>query len=172
MNVPTRRIRDSLTANRIRFLSPPDDPVSRRALKKALRTLHNLEIMAVNIYKYQIHRQNDEYNRLLIAAMANEMTHVQDFHIQLLEYGFRPFLFRGAYWAVGMVIGFVSKSLGRRFSLRTGIWAEKKAVTHYGKLLESADWNAETKGIIEADREDEVHHIEQWMDLLDAGHTE
>ena len=167
MSEQTRRIRDTLTADQIRFLNPPEDPPENKALKNALQTLHNLEIMAVNIYKYQIRRKNDEYNRLLIAAMANEMTHVQDFHIKLLEYGFRPFIFRAAYWKVGMCIGFVSKCLGRRLSLRTGIWAEKKAVAHYGKLLESADWDDETKAVIEADRRDEVHHIEQWEALLE-----
>jgi ubiquinone biosynthesis monooxygenase Coq7 len=167
MSDQQRRVRDALNADQVHFRTPPDDPSDTKAIKKALRALHNLEIMATNIYRYQIHSKNDDHNRLLIAAMANEMTHIQDFHIKLLEYGFRPFLFRYAYWIVGLCIGFVSKCLGSRCVLRTGIWVETKAVHHYGTLLEAAPWDDETRAVIDADRQDEIHHIDQWRKLLE-----
>ena len=167
MNAEKKRVRDELNADQVRFRALPDDPSGKSAIKKALRALHNLEIMATNIYRYQIHSANDEHNRLLIAAMANEMTHIQDFHIKLLEYGFRPFLFRYAYWVAGLCIGFVSKCLGPRFVLRTGIWVESKAVHHYGELLDGAEWDEETRSVIDSDRQDEVLHVEQWKSLLE-----
>jgi hypothetical protein len=47
-----------------------------------------------------------------------------------------------------------------------GIWVETKAVEHYGQLLESIDWDEETRGIIEKDLADECGHIERWKSLL------
>ncbi|MCJ7675527.1 MAG: hypothetical protein MUO33_10300, partial [Sedimentisphaerales bacterium] len=71
-----------------------------KAIKKGLLTLHTLELMAQNIYKFQITKEHSELNRQLIAAMCNEMTHYQDFQVKLLEYGFKPSKFRLAYWMV------------------------------------------------------------------------
>ena len=135
-------------------------------IKKALRTLHTLEIMAVNIYKFQITRQDNELNRSLIAAMCNEMTHVQDFQVKLYEYGLKPGIFRWAYWIVGFVFGFFSKMIGEKAILKTGIWVETKAVSHYSELLAKVDWDEDTRKIIEKDQSDEYGHIEQWQKLL------
>jgi len=54
-------------------------PARRKAIKKGLTTLHNLERMAVNIYRGQITKRPTKENTQLISAMLNEMTHVQDF---------------------------------------------------------------------------------------------
>ena len=52
-------------------------PASRlKAIKKAMRKLHALETMAVNIYKYEITSARSPLNIQLVAAMANEMTHL------------------------------------------------------------------------------------------------
>ncbi len=83
-----------------------------KAIGKALQTLHALETMAVNIYKFQLTTKKSELNRQLTAAMCNEMTHLQDFQVKLYEYGFRPSVFRLAYWMVGFVFGFFSKLRG------------------------------------------------------------
>jgi len=140
--------------------------VQRKAARKALRTLHALEIMAVNIYKCQMTDENTELNRALNAAMANEMTHMQDFQTRLYEYGFTPDKLRARFWAVGYVFGLGSRMIGSTTMLKTGIWAEKKAVEHYGKLLASAQWDDETRVIIEKDREDEKGHIARWEGFL------
>jgi hypothetical protein len=50
--------------------------------------------------------------------------------------------------------------------LKTGIWAENKAVEHYGKLLAGADWDDETRAMIEKDRADEYGHIARWEGFL------
>jgi len=58
-------------------------PQSRlKGIKKGLLTLHTLELMAVNIYKFQITKHSSEHNRQLIAAMCNEMTHFQNFQVK------------------------------------------------------------------------------------------
>ena len=43
-------------------------PARLKAIKGGLRTLHTLELMASNIYKFQITKEPNELNRQLIAA--------------------------------------------------------------------------------------------------------
>lgn len=138
-----------------------------RDIRKGLRTLHTLETMAANIYKYQISRRESELNLQLIAAMSNEMTHLQDFQSKLFEYGFKPNRFRFLYWIVGWAFGFLSRLIGRKAVLKTGIWVETKAVHHYEELLESIDWDKKTRKIIEKDQADEVGHIQRWKSFLE-----
>ena len=138
----------------------------RKALKKGLQTLHALEIMAVTIYKCQITKDVTPLNTALTAAMANEMTHMQDFQTQLYEYGFKPDKLRGRFWLVGYVFGLGSRMMGAKRVLKTGIWVEGKAVAHYGKLLASAEWDDETRTVIEKDRADEYGHIARWQGYL------
>jgi demethoxyubiquinone hydroxylase (CLK1/Coq7/Cat5 family) len=139
----------------------------RKAARKALQTLHALEIMAVNIYKCQITGDDSPLNEALTTAMSNEMTHMQDFQTRLYEYGFKPDKLRGRYWLAGYVFGLGSRMMGPERMLKTGIWAENKAVAHYGELLASADWDDETRAVIEKDRADEYGHVARWKSFLD-----
>ena len=146
-----------------------DFPVERlKAIKKGLLTLHTLELMAQTIYKFQITKEKSELNRRLITAMCNEMTHYQDFQVKLYEYGFRPSIFRLAYWFVGFIFGYGSRLMGKRTVLKIGIWVETKAVHHYGRLLETIDWDDDTRAIIEKDQADEHGHIQHWKELLES----
>jgi len=138
------------------------------ALKKGFRTLHTLELMASNIYRFQITRTPDEHNRQLAAAMCNEMAHYQDFQLKLYEYGFRPSHLRWVYWLVGLLLGFGSRLFGRKAVLKTGIWVETKAVHHYAELLGTIDWDPETRAVIGKDQADEYGHINRWRELLAA----
>jgi rubrerythrin len=70
------------------------------------------------------------------------------------------------FWLAGYVFGLGSRVLGLKRVLRTGIWAESKAVEHYGKLLASADWDDETRAVIERDRADEYRHMTTWKEFL------
>ena len=142
------------------------EPARLEAIKKGLLTLHTLELMATTIYRFQITGENCDFNRQLIAAMCNEMTHHQDFQIKLYEYGFKPSLIRWAYWCVGFTFGFFSRLLGRKAILKTGIWVEAKAVHHYAELLKTIDWDEDTRKVIEKDQADENGHINKWKKLL------
>jgi ubiquinone biosynthesis monooxygenase Coq7 len=142
-----------------------------KGIKKGLLTLHTLELMAQNIYKFQITKKPSEHNRQLIAAMCNEMTHFQDFQVKLLEYGFKPSIIRWAYWLVGFVFGFGSRLLGRKMILKTGIWVETKAVHHYDELLNSIDWDEDSRKVIEKDQADEYGHIKRWKEMLESNQT-
>ncbi len=157
---PERRLSD------FRFRGAEMTPKRLKDIRKGLRTLHTLETMAANIYKYQISRKESELNLQLIAAMSNEMTHLQDFQSRLFEFGFKPNKFRFIYWIVGWAFGFLSRLMGRKAVLKTGIWVETKAVHHYKELLQDIDWDKETRKIIEKDQADEVGHIQRWKSFL------
>jgi len=144
------------------------ESVRLEAIRKGLLTLHTLELMATTIYRFQITRESCEFNRQLIAAMCNEMTHYQDFQVKLYEYGFKPSIIRLAYWFVGFAFGFTSRLMGRKAILKTGIWVETKAVHHYTELLETIDWDEETRKVIEKDQADEDGHINRWKQLLES----
>lgn len=137
-------------------------------IKKGLLALHTLELMAQTIYKFQITKERNELNRRLIAAMCNEMTHYQDFQVKLYEYGFRPGILRWAYWLLGCTLGFTSRLIGPKAILRVGIWVETKAVRHYNELLETIEWDQNSRKIIEKDQADELGHIENWKQLLES----
>ena len=130
-----------MLADDVRFRRRAVDPVQLKKIEDALHAFHNLETMAVNIYKFQITKAPSELNRHLIAAMANEMTHLQDFQVKLYEFGLKPAASRIFYWLLGFVFGFGSRLLGKKAMLKTGIWVESKAVKHYDELLRSVDWD-------------------------------
>ena len=142
-------------------------PERLAAIRKGLRTLHTLELMAKTIYKFQITKERSEVNRQLIAAMCNEMGHYQDFQVKLYEYGFRPSLIRPVFWMVGFAFGFGSRLLGKKAMFKTGVWVESKAVHHYAELLETIEWDDETRKVIEKDQADEDGHINRWKALLE-----
>jgi len=159
-------IRPEVRAEQVKLRGENYPPQRLAAIRKGLRTLHTLELMAQTIYKFQITRERSEMNGLLVAAMCNEMGHYQDFQVKLYEYGFRPSILRGAYWLVGFVFGCGSRLLGRKAALKTGIWVESKAVHHYAQLLETIDWDDETCKVIEKNQADEDGHISRWKSVL------
>ena len=142
------------------------EPARLKPIKKGLLTLHTLELMATTIYRFQITSEKSELNQQLITAMCNEMTHYQDFQVKLYEYGFKPSLIRWTYWIVGFTFGFGSRILGKKSILKMGIWVETKAVHHYAELLETIDWDEDTRKVIEKDQADENGHINKWRTLL------
>lgn len=148
------------------------EPARLKAIKKGLLTLHTLELMAITIYRFQITSENCQFNSQLIAAMCNEMTHYQDFQVKLYEFGFKPGVTRLAFWFAGFAFGFGSRLLGRKAILKTGIWVESKAVRHYAELLETIDWDEDTRRIIEKDQADENGHISKWKKILEINDKE
>ncbi len=169
MDSEIQDIRNAMSESSVHFRGNGYSSERLRAIKKGFKTLHNLETMAVAVYQFQITRRNTEHGRLLIAAMINEMTHLQDFQSKLYEYGFRPFLFRLGFWIAGMSIGWISRAAGRKAVLKTGIWLESKAVNHYTELIRDIEWDEDSRAILEKDKCDEEHHIDTWKQLQKAG---
>lgn len=159
-------IRPEMRVQQIRARGAGVGPQERATLRKSLRTLHTLEIMATKIYACQISARPCLLNTALTAAMCNEMTHMQDFQTKLYEHGFKPSKMRWAYWLVGYGFGLGSRMLGNRSMLKTGVWVEAKAVRHYAELLAAVEWDADTRAVIEKDQADEAGHIARWEELL------
>ncbi len=153
-------IRERVAPEEISFRSNNYDSSQLSKIRSGLRKLHSFEIMAVNIYKYQITSAQDDLNRLVIQAMANEMSHVQDFQIKLYEFGSKPSPTCWAFWLAGMLIGFATRLLGPTAIVRAGIWTEQKAVIDYQKIINSAPWDTATMAVIQRNLKDEYHHIE------------
>ena len=159
-------IRPQIRNEDIKFRATEIPSARQKAIRKGLLTLHTLELMAVNIYRYQITKKAHELNRQIIVAMCNEMTHYQDFQVKLFEFGFKPSKLRWIYWIVGFTFGFVSRLLGPKAILKIGIWVETKAVAHYDKLLSSVNWDSDTRRVIEKNQADEYGHINRWQKLI------
>ena len=136
-------------------------------IKEGLLTFHNLENMAANVYRFQICKNNpEEINQELIAAMLNEMGHIEDFQVKLYEFGFKPSIMMYAYQIVGMILGLISRQKGEKGIRAMGIWVESKAVSHYDELLEKIEWDDATRKVIEKDQADEYGHIRRWKNEL------
>lgn len=139
------------------------DEIRLKQIHEALLAFHNLENMAANIYRFQICKNNsDELNRELIAAMLNEMGHIEDFQVKLYEFGFKPCIMMYAWQIVGFIFGIYSRMRGEDGIRQMGIWVESKAVSHYDELLETVDWDEDTRKIIQKDQADEHGHIKRW----------
>jgi demethoxyubiquinone hydroxylase (CLK1/Coq7/Cat5 family) len=160
-------IRPEMRAEQVKLRGAGLNREQSATVRRALRTLHTLEIMATKIYGCQITAKPCALSTALTAAMCNEMTHMQDFQIKLYEHGFKPSKLRWTYWLVGYVFGLGSRLLGERRMLKTGMWVEAKAVDHYSRLLAEVDWDDQTRAIIEKDQADESGHIARWKSLLE-----
>ena len=161
-------IRTERTIDAFQFQGTEMPPERLNRIRKALKTLHTLELMAQNIYKFQITGERTETNRQLIAAMSNEMTHYQDFQEILYEYGWKPDKFRWMYWIVGFCFGFFSRVLGRKAMLKTAVWVETLAVKHYGEFLRDIEWTDRDRAVVEKNLHDEEGHVRRWTALLRA----
>jgi len=143
------------------------DKVRLKKIHAALLAFHNLENMAANTYRFQICKGNsDELNREIIAAMLNEMGHIEDFQVKLYEFGMKPSIMMYAYQVVGFVFGIYSRLQGEKGIRKMGVWVESKAVAHYDELLESVEWDEDTRKVIEKDQADEYGHIRRWKNEL------
>lgn len=132
-------------------------------IHEALLAFHNLENMAANIYRFQICKNNsDELNKELIAAMLNEMGHIEDFQVKLYEFGLKPSIMMYAWQIVGFIFGIYSRMGGEESIRKMGVWVESKAVAHYDELLETVEWDEDTRKVIQKDQADEYGHIKRW----------
>jgi len=164
--IPNEKPVELTQGKEIRFRGEDRSKAARREIRAGLRTLHRLEIMAVNIYRFQITNKRSELNRQLIHGLDIEIQHAQDFLVLLYEYGFKPAFWRGIFWLIGLAFGFSSRLRGERAILKMGVWVEKKAVEHYDELIESIDWDDESRAIVRKNQADEYHHIDMWQTLL------
>lgn len=165
--IDTSIIRPEMRVGEVHERAEGMEPNRLRKIRKTLRFLHKLELMAIGIYRYQISSKRPELNKHLIPAMCNEMTHFQDFQVKLFEHGCAPSRLRWMQWMAGMIIGIVSSLCGTKTILKCNIWLENKAICAYTEFIEDIDWDDQTRKIVEKDRADEMAHANRWKELLE-----
>lgn len=139
---------------------------SRETLKrtrKALRTIHRLETMAMQIYRAQIGKKRTELDRQLIAALENEVTHHTDSMVLLLEFNGDEDSLRLPFYIFGYVGGWMSRLLGTKYILRLAEWVERKAIEHYEHLAGDVKWDEATYEYVFRMWEDEKVHQARWL---------
>jgi len=159
-------IRTPVRIEQVRLRREGMSPARLKDIKKALRTFHSFELLAGTTYRFQMTKKETEPERVRIAAMCNEMTHLADFQVKLYEYGWKPNKIRAIFWLGGMAIGTVTRILGIRAVLKSGVWLENRAVNHYKELLETVDWDDDSREMVEKNCSDEMGHVERWTALL------
>ncbi len=144
------------------------DKAKRKALKKGLRALHSLEIMATKIYKCQI---TSEPSR---AQHRPHSGHVQrdDAHAGLSDQALRVRV---------QADKLAGALLDGRVRVRTGLahaweasacsrpaygWRPRPSITT-GSCWTEPNGTTETRVFIEKDRADEYGHIARWKELLE-----
>ena len=159
-------IRPEVKIDDVRTLGQDYPPERREQIRKALTTLHANEVMAVNIYKAQITAKPCELNTQLAAAMFNEMTHMQDFQLKLYEYGFKPSRLRWAQWWVGLRLRLWISPSGHSTDPEDRHLGKPRPSSTTSAYSKAADWDEETRAVVEKDQADEVGHLERWKDFL------
>src|SRR5512138_171467 len=134
-----------------------------------LRTLHNLETMAVQIYQVQIPRLSDPSEReLMAAARDNERLHHDTFEGFLRRRRARPSWRRPFWWLVGQVLGRSAALPGRSALLGGDILFEEKAVREYAAFIAEKVLEGEEASALERFLEDEKRHVATWRRLKGA----
>ena len=138
-----------------------------------LRKLHNLETMAVEIYRVQIPRLTDpEERKLMVAAMDNEMLHRETFRSLLVKHSATLSPLRYAWWFVGQVLGLSTALLGRGMLFRGDMAFEEKAVREYSEIAAMEGFDAEEAGFLDRFLEDEKRHVAHWKFCLGHPHKQ
>jgi demethoxyubiquinone hydroxylase (CLK1/Coq7/Cat5 family) len=159
-------LRTEMHTSDIGFRGQGADKQTLRRTHKALRTIHRLETMAVQVYRAQVSKKRTELDRQLIAAMENEVTHHTDSMVLLLEYNGNEAMARLPFYIFGYTAGRISRLLGTKYILRLAEWVERKAIHHYEELADAVKWDKPTYEYVFRMWEDEKVHQARWLYYL------
>jgi demethoxyubiquinone hydroxylase (CLK1/Coq7/Cat5 family) len=135
----------------------------------SLNTMYNIERAATAIYKAQAgaFSGNTSVYETLKEATANEQEHADGLRARVAELKGKG-SFIGWFFALGgMMIGIVTRIMGKKRIMKTNIWVEKKAVKDYGAFLERVDFDEKSAALIKKNIEDEKRHVKNWSEILD-----
>ncbi|MFA5368346.1 MAG: demethoxyubiquinone hydroxylase family protein [Dehalococcoidia bacterium] len=134
----------------------------------SLNVMYNIERAATAIYKAQAgaFRGNAAVYKTFKAATANEQEHADGLKARVAELKGRG-SFMGWFFALGgMMIGVVSRIMGKKRVMKTNIWVEKKAVKDYGAFLEKVNFDETSAALIRKNIGDEQRHVDNWTRIL------
>jgi len=134
----------------------------------SLNTMYNIERAATAIYKAQAGAfcSNAAVYETFKAATANEQEHADGLKARVADLKGKG-SFIGRFFALGgMMIGFVTRIMGKKRIMKTNIWVEKKAVKDYGAFLEKVNFDEKSAALIKKNIVDEQRHVDNWMRIL------
>lgn len=156
-------LRTEMYTHDIGFRGRGADKTTIKRTHKALRTIHRLETMAMQVYRAQIGKKGTELDRQLIAAMENEVTHHTDSMVLLLEFNGNEDILRLPFYIFGYVSGRLSRMMGTKYILKLAEWVERKAINHYEHLTDQVKWDKATYEYVFRMWEDEKVHQARWL---------
>lgn len=135
----------------------------------SLNTMYNIERAATAIYKAQARafRSNPAVYETLKAATANEQEHADGLKASVAELKGRGSFLGWLFALGGMMIGFVTRIMGKKRMMKTDVWVEKKAVKDYGAFLDRVNFDEKSAALIKKNIEDERRHVNNWLGILD-----
>ena len=136
----------------------------------SLNTMYNIERAATAIYKAQAgaFRSNTAVYETLKAATANEQEHADGLKARVAKLKGRGSFLGWLFALGGMMIGFVTRIMGKKRIMKTDVWVEKKAVKDYGAFLDKVNFDETSAALIKKNIEDEKRHVKNWSDVLDT----
>jgi len=134
---------------------------------RILRRFHNLETMAVEIYRVQLSSLPEHAeHEMMVKAMENEMLHRETFQGLLDKHGASPSPMRLAWWVVGRVLGRSVALLGHSMLFRGDVAFEEKAVREYTETAGRGELDPEEREFFTRFLEDEKRHVANWKLVL------
>jgi len=134
----------------------------------SLNTMYNIERAATAIYKAQAGSfcGNAAVYETFKAATANEQEHADGLKARVAELKGKG-SFIGWFFALGgMMIGFVTRIMGKQRVMKTNIWVETKAVKDYGAFLQKVNFDEKSAALIKKNIGDEQRHVDNWTRIL------
>jgi demethoxyubiquinone hydroxylase (CLK1/Coq7/Cat5 family) len=126
-----------------------------------------MERFATEVYRTQRGAfRKSELNDEFMAATENEQEHAVSLRNRVMEIKGVParvgFLFQFA----GIVLGILTRIIGKRCILRADILVEKRAIKDYDSFVSRIDFDEQTIGLLRRIIQDEEKHVENWRNAL------
>ncbi|MFC1949812.1 demethoxyubiquinone hydroxylase family protein [Chloroflexota bacterium] len=133
----------------------------------ALKFMYNMERFATQIYLTQRRAfRGSEIEGRLTKASANEQEHVDLLRKRTIELKERPSRIGFLFQLAGIIVGFATLCLGRKFVMKAGIRVERRAIRDYNSFIKRLDFDGETVSLLKQIITDEERHVETWQNSL------
>jgi bacterioferritin len=136
-------------------------------VSSSLNFMYKMEQFATQIYLVQKEAfvGSDVADKLTVAS-ANEQTHVDILHAQILELkialSWWGFLFKTA----AIIGGAVTVILGKSTVMKADIFVEKRAIRDYSNYVKQVHYDEKTVALLKRIIADEEIHVETWQKAL------
>ena len=134
----------------------------------SLNTMYNIERAATAIYKAQAgaFSSNAAVYETFKAATANEQEHADGLKSRVADLKGKGSSMGWFFALGGMMIGILTRIMGKQRVMKTNIWVETKAVKDYGAFLQKVNFDEKSAALIKKNIGDEQRHVDNWTRIL------